>query len=235
MNPTITCQNMAPFAKEVWGATGALVDGEPLICGGFFDGYSDECYMITKSSTSLANKMNSKRYGAASVVVNINKLWVLGGSDGSSYLSSTEYIQIGIGSSTGPELPFAVSYHAMVALNPSTFIIIGGYADGYVSGYSSKTFYYEHWITGPDMDQARAWHAAGLGIDTASSDQYIAVTGGSGYSGYLDSVEILFPGESEWQTGKQWSHKKGQIGPCCGLFVWPLLCGPVGAFKFKAL
>ena len=57
---------MAPFAKEVEGATGALVDGKPLICGG--SGYSDECYMITKSSTSYASKMQSKRAYAASVL-----------------------------------------------------------------------------------------------------------------------------------------------------------------------
>ena len=204
MNPTITCQNMAPFAKEVYGATGALVDGKPLICGGHVNGanaLSDECYMITKSSTSYVSKMKSKREHAASVLVNINKLWVLGGWDGSR-LSSTEYIQIGIGSSTGPQLPLAVSSHAMVALNTSTFILIGGY-DG---SYLSKTFYFQEsnqdWIPGPEMDTPRYWHAAGVGIDTATSQHYIAVTGGYG-SGYLDSVEILYSGETEWQTGKQ--------------------------------
>ena len=212
MNPTITCQNMAPFAKEVYGATGALVDGKPLICGGGYSGYYDECYMITKSSTSYVSKMKSKRSGAASVLVNINKLWVLGGWDGSR-LSSTEYI--GIGSSTGPQLPLAVNGHAMVALNTYTFILIGGYS----SGYLSKTFYFQEsnqdWIPGPEMDTARGYHAAGVGIDTATSQHYIAVTGGryhdSGYI-YLDSVEILYSGETEWQTGKQRAttrpHKK---------------------------
>ena len=206
MNPTITCQNMAPFAKKVYVATGALVDGKPLICGGYYTGgnYYDECYMITKSSTSYVSKMKSKRAYAASVLVNINKLWVLGGKDdGSSYLSSTEYIQIGIGSSTGPHLPLAVGYHAMVALNTSTFILIGGYS----SGYLSKTFYFQEsnqdWIPGPEMDTARYRHAAGVGIDTATSQHYIAVTGGENYYGELDSVEILYSGETEWQTGKQ--------------------------------
>ena len=52
------------------------------------------------------------------------------------------------------------------------------------------------------MDTARVQHAAGVGIDTATSQHYIAVTGGY-YSGYLDSVEILYSGETEWQTGKQ--------------------------------
>ena len=215
MNPTIACQNMASFAKYRGGATGALVDGTPLICGNDYrnDG-SDECYIITNSSTSFVSKMNSKRSEAASVVVNINKLWVLGGRDDySSYLSSSEYIQIGIGSSTGPELPLAVYDHAMVALNQSTFMLIGGDHGGYV--YLSKTFYFEesnqNWIPGPDLQQARTGHAAGLGTDTATSQQYIAVTGGRYYDSdiywyiYLSSVEILYSGETEWhwQTGKQ--------------------------------
>ena len=58
------------------------------------------------------------------------------------------------------------------------------------------------------------WHAAGLGIDTATSEQYIAVTGGlyydSGTIVVLDSVEILYSGETKWQTGKHslalWSN-----------------------------
>ena len=224
MNPTIACQNMAPFAKYTYRATGALVDGKPLICSGSDGGYSDECYMITKSSTSFISKMNTKTENAASVVVNNNILWVLGGYDG-SYLSSTEYIQIGIGSSTGPELPLAVAGHAMVALNQSTFMLIGG---DFFGSYLSKTFYYQEsnqdWIPGPEMDQARYWHAAGLGIDTATSEQYIAVTGGyagyyDGSHHYLESVEILYSGETEWQTGKQRAttrpHKKAhnQEGP----------------------
>ena len=207
---------MAPFAKYTFAATGALVDGKPLICGGD-DAKNDECYMITKSSTSFISKMNTKRAYAASVVLNNNILWVLGGSDGLfSHLSSTEYIQIGIGSSTGPELPLAWhARHAMVALNQSTVMLIGGYSSTLQSSLS-KTFYYQEsnqdWIPGPEMDQARYEHAAGLGIDTATSEQYIAVTGGNDGFGVLDSVGILYSGETEWQTGKQRAktrpHKK---------------------------
>ena len=74
-----------------------------------------------------------------------------------------------------------------------------------------KTFYYsennQEWITGPELKEGRRQHAAGLGTDTTTSEHYIAVTGGIGnslyYLGYLDSVEILFSGDTEWQTGKQ--------------------------------
>ena len=69
----------------------------------------------------------------------------------------------------------------------------------------SKTFYYNEdnpeWIPGPEMKQVRGYHAAGLGKDQAKNDPYIAVTGGF-KSGYLDSVELLYEGETEWQAGK---------------------------------
>ena len=70
-----------------------------------------------------------------------------------------------------------------------------------------RTFYYsennQEWITGPELKEGRRQHAAGLGTDTTTSEHYIAVTGGIGNSGYLDSVEILYMGDIEWQVGKQ--------------------------------
>ena len=211
VDKSLSCQNLAPFAKKTRGAIGALVNGIPLICGGYSSfGYSDECYKITKSMTSLVTKMNSKRYGADSVVVDNNLLWVLGGrKDTSTYLSSTEYIsiseyvQIQIGAGAGPDLPLAVYEHAIVAWNSSYFMLIGGH-DG--DGYLAKTFNYhegkQEWISGPELNQARSSHGVGLGMDTATSEHYIAVSGGR-YDDYgsLDSVELLYKGETEWQAG----------------------------------
>ena len=78
-----------------------------------------------------------------------------------------------------------------------------------VGGVLSKTFYYHEdnpeWIPGPEMKQARRLHAAGLGMDQATNDPYIAVTGGYEYTKYnykyFDSVELLYEGETEWQAG----------------------------------
>ena len=209
MDNSLSCQNLAPFAKKTYAATGALVEGVPLICGGYASGYSDECYQITKSMTSLVTNMKSKRYGAASVVLDNNQLWVMGGGDGSNILKSTEYIQIDAGSTSGPDLPLAVEGHAIVAWTSSSFMLIGG-NDGDKS-YLAKTFHYhvekpDEWIPGPELKQARYWHAAGLGMDRATNDPYIAVTGGVykyGTVGWnLDSVELLYEGETEWQAGK---------------------------------
>ena len=201
VNNTLSCQNLAPFAKKTYGATGGLVDGVPLICGGYASGYSDECYSITKAVTSFVTTMSSKRTYAASLVME-KKLWVMGGYDGSSYVSSSEFIQISSGSTSGPNLPYVVRYHAVVAWNSTSSMLIGGDS----SGYESKTFYYHEdnpgWIPGPELKEVRGLHAAGLGMDQATNDPYIAVTGGFGSGQHLDSVELLYEGETEWQAGK---------------------------------
>ena len=41
MDNTLSCQNLAPFAKMTKYATGGLVDGVPLICGGEYSDYYD--------------------------------------------------------------------------------------------------------------------------------------------------------------------------------------------------
>ena len=76
---------------------------------------------------------------------------------------------------------------------------------------SKKTFTYHEdnpeWIPGPNLNQRRIYHAAGLGRDTATNEPFIAVTGGWNGSmapgSTLDSVELLYEGETKWQAGKQ--------------------------------
>ena len=101
-------------------------------------------------------------------------------------------------------MPIAVYEHAILALNSSVFMLIGGH-DGNES--LAKTFYYyedkDEWIAGPELSQSRSRHAVGFGMDTSTSECYIAVTGGkpSDY-GFLQTVELLYVGETEWQAGK---------------------------------
>ena len=200
--PYRECQNMAIPPEKAKGATGGLVEGRLLICGGKdSELFHDECYRVTKISTSLIKIMKEKRAYATSVVVNHIKLWILGGrscNNDNCLLNSTEYFHVGQYNYYGPNLPNSTYGHTITAWNSTSYIIIGGH------GGLKKTFLHsennhEIWITGPELNQGRSQHAAGLGIDTATSETYIAVTGGMGY---LDSVEILYSGDTEWNTGK---------------------------------
>ena len=54
--------------------------------------------------------MLAKRSGAASVILNSEKLWVVGGYDGNGELNSSEIIQLNKNPIPGPSIPFSVRY-----------------------------------------------------------------------------------------------------------------------------
>ena len=112
-------------------------------------------------------------------------------------LASTEYISLDGHSSAGPELPLNMKDHAMVSINASMSILIGGYTK---SEDLYFTFYFEHtteqWKNGPELQMPRFNHAAGLVTDTVTKQVFVVVTGGY----RLDSTEILM--NDTWVEGK---------------------------------
>ena len=189
------CNNWPDFPKSVYGATGGLIGNTVMICGGF---YVDECYSLTSEKATLVTHMSVWRTGAASIVRNDNTLWVTAGYSG-GYLKSTEYVTV-TGTTPGPDLPIWIYEHAIVAINSTCSMFIGGF----YAGYSATTFFYDHnegeWITGPSLMQARYSHAAGIVTDEVTDEHSVAVTGGYGDSSHLDSSEILQDGN--WVQGK---------------------------------
>ena len=195
------CNNWPDFPIDVNEAIGGLIGNTVIICGGWD---IDECYSLTSEKATLFTHMSVGRYLAASIVINDNILWVTGGyyynvgADGYAYLASTEYVTV-TGTMLGPDLPMALGRHAMVAINSTCSMVIGGHY-GY---YSASTFFYdrieEEWINGPGLMQARGYHAVGIVTDEATDEHFVAVTGGTG-SGDLDSTEILQ--DREWVQGK---------------------------------
>ena len=195
------CNNWPNFPISVYGATGGLIGDTVIICGGWGTGngsHVDECYSLTSEKATLVTQMSVGRGYAASVVVNDNKLWVTGGYGG----ASTEYVTA-TGTMPGPDLPTTLTHHAMVAINSTCSMVIGGFTGGSSFSYSISTFFYNHnegdWINGPSLIQGREWHAAGIVTDEVTDESFVAVTGGFYYSN-LDSTEILQ--DREWVQGK---------------------------------
>ena len=91
--------------RKISGATGGFVGTILLTCGGydFVEGYTEKCYKIG-SEGSFVSMMEKRKY-AASIVLEDEKLWILGGWDGSSSLSSTEYIFSDGRNEEGPPMP----------------------------------------------------------------------------------------------------------------------------------
>ena len=208
------CNNWPDFPISVQqGATGGLIENTVIICGGsvsLSDSF-DECYSLTSEKAVLVTHMSDGRSDAASIVFNDNTLWVTGGYNNNhgGNLASTEYVTL-TGTMFGPDLPMTLRSHAMVAINSTCSMVIGGFTDGhygvnihYTYIHTSTLFYDRNegeWITGPSLMQARAYHAVGIVTDEVTDESFVAVTGGF-YTGYLylDSTEILQDGE--WVEG----------------------------------
>ena len=189
------CNNWPNYPIRLVGATGGLIGDTVIICGGWYN--VDECYSMTSEKATLFTHMSVGRFHAASIVINDNILWVTGGFSSGYRLTSTEYVTV-TGTMPGPDLPIALSDHAMVEINSTFSMVIGG---RYSNDFSALTFFYDRnegeWITGPSLMQARGYHAAGIVTDEVTNENFVAVTGG--YLN-LDSTDILQ--DRVWVQGK---------------------------------
>ena len=198
-----SCKNWAEFPKDVEAATGGVIKETVVICGGVVDpGESfNECYSMNGKVATLITHMTAKRAYAASLVINGASLWITGGwSTDTGRLASSEYITLE-GSIPGPDMPIYISSHALVAINKTCSLLIGGRTNGLEF---ASVYYFEHegenWSQGPDLMQLRCSHAAGLVTDETTYDEFVIVTGGE-YNGIiLDSTEILV--DNQWHLGK---------------------------------
>ena len=104
-------------------------------------------------------------------------------------------------------MPEALHSHAVASVNETTTILTGG-QPSVVS--SAKSWFFSHvsqqFQAGPNLITGRRGHASATIQDKVTMENIVAVIGG--FKGtiptaYLDSVELLINGESEWQQGKQ--------------------------------
>ena len=189
---------------ELYAATGAFIKNKMLICGG--DGtitfFEQGCYILGHESSKFHVNLSKARKGAASTVIG-DVLWVLGGLVGyGKPTSSTEYISIfeGINPVAGPDMPIPVTDHAVISLNKTTIMMIGG-SLGLLT--TAKCFYYslmtQKWTAGPSLMQSRMDHSAGIITDHVTQQEYVVVVGGIGEDYHHDSVEVLEG--NEWKSG----------------------------------
>jgi len=128
-NETSTCHNFPDYPIAIEGATGAIVDGHPIICGGVSEeSHHSECYHHSEATNAwtLLTNMSTKRTSSASVPVN-GKLLVLGGFDGYGDLATSEYVSPdGDASHPGPDLPGPRRDHCAVKLSNGQVMLLGG-------------------------------------------------------------------------------------------------------------
>ena len=121
------CPNWVNYPIAIHGATGGLLEGIPIICGGSNYAYtSNKCYKITSKKSDQNVIMSTLRSNAAGVVINGSTLWITGGKDhNANALSSSEFIQLNR-TMPGPKLPIPLLGHTMVNIDDDLIMFIGG-------------------------------------------------------------------------------------------------------------
>ena len=175
-------------------SAGGMLGSTPVICGGSSSPLShfDECLLY---GTNNVITMNSKRHGLSSVALSDDRIWMLGGWDGSNYLHSTEFITT-TEAVNGPTLPEAVGYHCSVKFNDLIYLV-GGYTttttkNVWVANPSNGYAF----VQGPSMITGRYYHSCGT--MSIGSTSIIIAAGGF----IISSVEILDPQSNQWVEGK---------------------------------
>ena len=173
-------------------ATGGILKNQPLICGGCESDNSSTSNVSIIGMPNHCFKMMIPRRNASSVVLNESKIWVTGGTIGTTLTveMSTEIISLDQPPVPGPDLPFTVGDHSMVLVDRTTIYLIGGMQDQQTS---NKT-----WIIDPTNDfQIKVGSSLNISRSTHSCSKmrikgrlFLVVAGGWN-NGALDSVELL--------------------------------------------
>ena len=198
LNPNTKYELLVGNMLKIGYATGGLLQNSPIVCGGFMVDHESPGFVIGQPEMEI--KMIEERIGAASVVLNQSKLWIVGGCNYDHDLNSTEFVKLSEPSVKGPDLPFTIQTHAMIQYDEKSIYIIGGILNG---SRSNKT-----WIVdptngfeiteGPSLNKIRAYHSCAK--MTINGKTILVVVGGD----YTrdSSVEILNPSENNiWIPG----------------------------------
>ena len=221
INPKIKLRLNAKSLTLRLGCSGTLFCNEPIVCGGYYRNSTvfedllvfEDCLVFGENNLQL--KMLQKRASAALVILRQNKLWIVGGWNGSGDLDTTEFLTLNNVSEEGPKLPFKISSHCMFNYNENSILIIGGMQNG---SRSKKT-----WILdptnefnikeGPTLNVERHQHSCAK--FQINGKPFILVIGGrDGCDSILDSVEFLdlsLLGQQNWIMGKRVSVCLGSI------------------------
>merc|ERR1712203_68325 len=128
-----------------------------------------------------------------------NTFIIFGGYErnGSGYLSSTEIITEEGQVTPGPKMPVAVERHSIARLDEKTWILTGGITSTTAS--TDETWFFDpvsqEFKQGPPLITGRRLHASATLQDQDTKENIVAVVGGFGNGGRLDSTEFLRNGE----------------------------------------
>ena len=114
-------------------SVGGVLKGHPILCGGRNQKGSRQCETLQDCFDIRAQKKLSdltlKREAAASVVLDQDTLWIVGGHDSDIDSNTSEFVRLDEPPMKGPNFPFAISCHTMVKVEENLIFVIGGIQD----------------------------------------------------------------------------------------------------------
>jgi len=205
-----TCKNLESAPTQRWAAVGGVLEGRPLICGGFNGTHSfKDCFYVAGDQNHNQPSMAQIRSFATSMVLkdqdsNEEYMWVVGGFYDVD-LSTTEFVYANKPAKAGPSLDFIVAHHCMVQTAEDAIYIVAGKQEGEMTN--------KVWIVdptnnfkvtqGPSLLANRYFHSCAAMKDDDTGSVKIVVAGGFGSHGPTASVEILDTSSADnaWEAG----------------------------------
>ena len=204
LDDTKSCQSLPNYPLKVDYATGKLVNGSPVICGGN-DGndHTKDCHILKNNTWSILANLQEGKSSAGSIAIG-DSLWVTGGFKPGSFLYSSDFVFLNGTSKKGPNLPQARNFHCMLQLDEKRVMLIGSDGNGKKStvnyNLENNTF-----TEGPKLNEERPWSGCTVFKSPMHDGRPVALVVGGIYSKAKKTSEILdfTKPENEWEACKQ--------------------------------
>jgi len=210
-----TCKTLAPYPLKLGWATGGIVSGSPIICGGE-NPRTDKCHIHDNNNNEWRHftSLSGSRSSPASVPLD-NYLWVTGGRAVSNILDITEKVYPNGIVSPGPKLPEARHGHCLVTQDNGQIAILGGeYPQGKtMTIYNPAT---DEFKPGPNLKHGFVNGACFLMTSPKHQHRNVIIAIGGGYSNKFQLLDY-----TKSQTWEEITDLPSQYGDSDGEFWGP--------------
>ena len=209
------CKPLEKYPLKVKAASGTILGGKPLLCGGLREwsvaqpdsGTYSECFMHERATDEwkLHAKLLTPRLSHSSVNMN-GTVWVAGGTDGEHLLKTTEFIYADGLVEKGPDLPNPIANHCAVDLKDGRAMLIGGAKDWYGTDSLLEVWIYDSrsmvFTRGPPLQYHRAGSACALFQSPLHGGRPVVLVAGGIYGIYQTEMLDFTNKSAVWENGE---------------------------------
>ena len=226
------CEKPMNLPNRLDGAIGGLIGEKPVICGGlkthndedygFTQTIESECYQKSNDEWNAHHNLNCPRWGASSVMVNKDAMWIFGGNTDTEspeeckdVSKTSEVYKSNNGGSfeLATNLPESMVYSCAVNIDENHIFIVNGFdqnyegfSRAYIVDVSTEPFSFQPL---PHLEKVRSQAACGI-ISYPSTEEngnsVAIIVAGGGYGNSSKTTEIYklsnnINYDGTWETG----------------------------------